>query len=185
MTIWFSVFLGWLAVFLILEGMLRFFMTVYWAWVGYENGRMGQGFYALESIVILFFLYRLYRMHVTMRVLNIARDDMHKLIRDFLDKANLKVDWVEARHRYLTPSLNIRLSYFEQKFHAYLAFERRHREGHELATGLTQYIRAQTRNIEAPPRTSSIAFYYPCVAFCYLLLSGTGFYTLWQLVKGY
>ena len=30
----------------------------------------------------------------------------------------------------------------------------------------------------------AIALYYPSVAFCYLLLSGTAFYTLWQLVKG-
>ena len=89
-------FLGWFAVFAILEGCLRFFMTIYWAWVDYQNGRMGYGFNVLETIFILFFLYRLYRMTVTMRVLNIEREDVHQLVRDFFAKAGLKPEWVEA-----------------------------------------------------------------------------------------
>ena len=64
-------FLGWLAIFCILEGGLRFFMTVYWAWIDYENGRMGYGFYVLETIFIVFLLYRLLRISITIRVLNI------------------------------------------------------------------------------------------------------------------
>ncbi len=36
-------FLGWFAVLAFLEGSLRFFMTLYWAWVGYQNGKMGHG----------------------------------------------------------------------------------------------------------------------------------------------
>ncbi len=62
-------FLGWFSVFAILEGTLRFFMTVYWAWIDYAYGNMGYGFNVLETIFILFFVYRLYRMTVTMRVL--------------------------------------------------------------------------------------------------------------------
>jgi hypothetical protein len=54
-----------------------------------------------------------------------------------------------------------------------------------LARGLAQYLRLHTGEIEAPARSRAIALYYPSVAFCYLLLSGTAFYTLWQLVKGY
>jgi hypothetical protein len=178
-------FLGWLAVLFILEGTLRFFMTVYWAWVGYQNGRIGYGIYDLETVILLFFLYRLYRLRVTMRVLNITRDDMHRLIRDYLEKANLKVNWIEARRRYLTPLLDIRVSYFEQKYHAYLALESRGRDGRELAKGAAQYIRGHTGTIQAPVRSSAIAFYYPSVALCYLLLAGTAFYTFWQLVKGF
>jgi hypothetical protein len=178
-------FLGWLAVLCILEGSLRFFMTVYWAWLRYQNGRLGHGIFILETVVILFFLYRLYRLSVTMRVLNIARDDMHRLVRDFLAKAHLQAEWMQERNRYVTPPLDVRIDYFQQKRHAYLAFHRRGREGRELAQGAAQYIRAQVGTIMAPARSKAIAFYYPSVAFCYLLLAGVAFYTLWQLVKGY
>jgi hypothetical protein len=116
--------LGWLAVFCILEGSLRFFMTVYWAWINYENGRMGYGFNVLETIFIVFLLYRLLRISVTIRVLNIAREDIHRLIRDFFAKANLKPEWIEARKTYLTPALGVRLRFFRQKYHAYIAFLR-------------------------------------------------------------
>jgi len=178
-------FLGWFAVFAILEGSLRFFMTIYWAWVGYQNGNMGNGVYVLETFFILFFLYRLYRLSVTMRVLNISRDDTHRLIRDIFAKANLKPEWIEARNRYVTPALDIRINFFEQKYHAYLAFQSRGREGRDLAIGVAQYIRAQVGGIQAPARTKAIALYYPSVAFCYFLLAGTAFYTLWQLLKGF
>ncbi len=176
--------LGWLAVFCILEGSLRFFMTVYWAWVHYENGRMGPGFNVLEIIFILFFLYRLHRLHVTMRVLNIGRDDIHRVVRDFFVKAGLKPEWIERRNRYVTPPIDVRINFFQQKYHAYLAFRKRGREGRDLAKDLAQYIRAQVGGILAPVRTRAIALYYPSVAFCYFLLAGTAFYTLWQLVKG-
>jgi hypothetical protein len=178
-------FLGWFAVFAILEGVLRFFMTIYWAWVGYQNGRMGSGFYILENIFILFFLYRLYRMRVTMRVLNIGRDDIHRLVRDFLIKANLKPEWIEAQNRYVTPPLDVRVNYFQQKYHAYLAFRSRGREGRELAQSLAHYIRAQVGGIQAPVRSRAIALYYPSVAVAYFLLAGTAFYTLYQLIKGF
>lgn len=181
----FERFLGWFSVFAILEGTLRFFMTVYWAWVDYRNGNMGWGFNVLETIFIVFFLYRLYRMTVTMRVLNIEREDIHKLVRDFFAKAGLKAEWVEAHRRYLTPPLDVRVDYFRQKFHAYLAFKARGGKGYELARELNGYIRAQTGGILGPVRTRLIAFYYPSVAVCYFLLAGTAFYTLYQLVKGY
>jgi YD repeat-containing protein len=178
-------FLGWFAVFAILEGSLRFFMTIYWAWIGYQNGRMGNGVYILETIFILFFLYRLYRLHVTMRVLNIGRDDVHRLVRDFFTKANLKPEWIERWHRYVTPPLDVRIKFFQGKYHAYLAFRSRGREGRDLAQGAAQYIRAQAGGIQAPVRTRAIALYYPSVAFCYFLLAGTAFYTFWQLLKGF
>jgi len=178
-------FLGWFAVFAILEGSLRFFMTVYWAWINYENGRMGYGFNVLETIFILFFLYRLYRMTCTMRVLNISRDDMHRLIRDFFAKVNLKPEWLASRNRYVTPPLDVRVNYFAQKYHAYLAFRSRGPDGRSLAAALAQFIRAQVGGIEAPARRTIIALYYPSVAFCYFLLAGTAFYTLWQMLKGY
>jgi YD repeat-containing protein len=177
-------FLGWFAVLSILEGTLRFFMTVYWAWVGYQNGKMGNGFYVLEMLFILFFLYRFYRLTLTMRVLNIARDDVHRLVRDFFTKAELKPEWVESRNRYVTPPLDVRINFFQQKNHAYLAFTSRGRKGHELAQGAAQYIRAQAGSIQAPSRTRAIAFYYPSVAFAYFLLACTAFYTLYQLIKG-
>jgi len=117
-------FLGWLAVFCILEGCLRFFMTVYWAWVDYENGRMGYGFYVLETIFIIFLLYRLLRFNVTMRVLNIDREDIHRLVRDFFAKAGLKPEWIEARQTYATPALGVRIRFFVGKYHAYISFLR-------------------------------------------------------------
>ncbi len=178
-------FLGWFAVLAILEGTLRFFMTIYWAWVGYQNGQMGQGVYVLETLFILFFLYRLYRLHLTMRVLNIAKDDIHRVVRDFFTKANLKPEWIEAKNRYVTPPLDVRVNYFQQKYHAYLAFHRRGREGRNLAHEIADYIRAQVGGIQAPVRTRGLALYYPCVAFSYLLLAGTAFYTLYQLIKGF
>ena len=176
-------FLGWFAVFAILEGSLRFFMTLYWAWVGYQNGRMGHGVFILETIFILFFLYRLYRMSLTMRVLNIERDAIHRLVRDFFAKAGLNPEWIEGRETYHTAPLDVRIRFFLQKYHAYLSLRRRHREGRDLARGLDQYIRAHVGSIQAPPLSRAIAFYYPCVALCYFLFSGTAFYTLWQLVK--
>ena len=122
-------------------------------------------------------------MFFTMRVLNIERDDIHRLVRDFFAKAGLNPDWIEARRIYATPPLDVRIGYFRQKFHAYLAFHRRNHEGRDLARGLAQYIRAHVGAIQAPVRSRAIAFYYPIVAFCYFLLSGTAFYTLFQLVK--
>jgi hypothetical protein len=177
-------FLGWFSVFAILEGSVRFFMTIYWAAVDYLNGRMGYGFNVLETIFVLFFLYRLYRMTVTMRVLNIEREELHRLLRDFFAKAQLKAQWVESHRRYVTPPLDVRVRYFQQKFHAYLAFARRGAKGDELATDLAAYLRAQTGGMIAPERTKLIAAYYPCVALGYLLLAGTAFYTLYQLLKG-
>jgi hypothetical protein len=178
-------FLGWFSVFAILEGSLRFFMTLYWAWIDYLYGNMGWGFNALETVFILFFVYRLYRMTVTMRVLNIEREDMHKLVRDFFAKAGLKAEWVEAHHRYLSPPLDVSVKYFKQKFHAYLSFVHRGAKGKELQREFAAYIRAQTGGILGPVRTKWIAFYYPCVAVGYFVLAGVAFYTLFQLVKGY
>ena len=178
-------FLGWFSVLAILEGSLRFFMTIYWAWVGYQNGRMGYGVYVLETIFILFFLYRLYRLGLTMRVLNIGREDVHRLVRDFFAKTNLKPEWIETRNRYVTPPLDVRVNYFRQKYHAYLAFYSRGANGHSLARGLAQYIRAQAGSFQAPIRSRTIALYYPSVAFCYFLLAGTAFYTLYQILKGF
>ena len=178
-------FLGWFAVLAILEGTLRFFMTIYWAWVGYQNGRMGNGFYVLETIFILFFLYRLYRLRVTMRVLNIGREDLHRIVRDFFAKAGLKPEWIERRNRYVTPPLDVRVHFFQSKNHAYLAFYGRGAQGRELKKDLAEFIRAQAGGILAPVRTRALAMYYPSVAFCYFLLAGTAFYTLWQLLKGF
>jgi hypothetical protein len=99
-------------------------MTVYWAWVNYENGRMGYGFYVLETIFIVYLLYRLLRFSVTMRVLNIDREDIHRLVRNFFIKANLKPEWIEARKTYVTPALGVRVRFFQGKYHAYISFLR-------------------------------------------------------------
>jgi hypothetical protein len=160
-------------------------MTIYWAWVDYQNGSMGWGFNVLETIFVLFFLYRAYRMTVTMRVLNIEREDVHKLVRDFFAKAGLKAEWVEAHRRYLTPPLDVRVDYFRRKYHAYLAFTHRGAKGRELQRELAAYIRAQTGGILGPARSRLIAFYYPIVGFAYFVLAGVAFYTLFQMVKGY
>jgi hypothetical protein len=175
-------FLGWFSVFAILEGTLRFVITIYWAWVGYQNGRMGSGVYVLETIFIVFFLYRLTRLRCTMRVLNIYREDMDRLIRDFFTKAHLKPEWIEARKSFITEALSVRINYSRPKYHAYLAFFHVHRR--DLARGLAQYIRAQVGSIQGPPLSRIIAFYYPTVAIAYFLLAFTAFYTLWQLLKG-
>ncbi|MCE0483926.1 MAG: hypothetical protein LV479_06780 [Methylacidiphilales bacterium] len=178
-------FLGWFAIFAILEGSLRFFLTIYWWWVGYENGRMGPGIYILETIFILFFIYRLFRMRVTMRVLNINREDIHRLIHDFFAKAKLKPEWLEKRGAYLTPPLDVRVRYFQQKFHAYLSFRNRGRQGSDLARALAQFIRNQVGSVQAPPGSRLLTLYYPSVGLSYFLLAGLAFYTLWQLLKGY
>jgi hypothetical protein len=178
-------FLGWVSVFCILEGTLRFFMTIYWAWVDYQNGRMGYGFNVLETIFVLFFLYRLYRLQVTMRVLNIAQDDIHRLVRDFFAHAELKPEWIEKSKSYVTPPLDIRVIFFRRKYHAYLSFRSRGPLGRDLAHGAVQYLRTHTDGILAPARTRALALYYPSLAFCYFLLAGTAFYTLWQMLKGF
>lgn len=178
-------FFGWLAIFAIIEGTLRFFITVYWTWIVYENGVMGNGVYYLETLIIFFFLYRLYRLTRTMRVLNISREDVHRLVHDFFARADLKPEWIEKHHRYITPALDVRINYFQQKFHSYIAFWKRGQEGSVLAEQLARYIRDQVRGIQAPVRTRAIALYYPSVALCYFLLAGTAFYTLYQVIKGY
>jgi YD repeat-containing protein len=175
-------FLGWFSVLAIFEGTLRFVITIYWAWVGYQNGRMGPGVYVLETIFIVFFLYRLSRLRVTMRVLNIYREDVDRLIRDFFARAHLKPEWIEARKSFVTDALSVRINYSRQKYHAYLAFY--HAQRRELARGLARYIRAQVDPIQGPPLSRIIAFYYPTVAVAYLLWALTAFYTLWQLLKG-
>ncbi len=176
-------FLGWFSIFAILEGSLRFFMTLYWAWVGYQNGKMGNGVFILEGCIILFFFYRALRMLFTMRVLNIERDDIHRLVRDFYAKAGMNPEWIEGKKTYATGPFDVRVRYFQQKHHSYLSFRSRYREGRDLARGLAQYIRAHVGAIQAPPASGIIALYYPLVALCYFLFGCTAFYTLWQLVK--
>jgi YD repeat-containing protein len=178
-------FIGWFGIFAIGEGMIRFFITIWWAYVGYQNGQMGYGVYVFEGVYILFFLYRLWRMRVTMRVLNISRADIHGLLREFFAKAQVEARWMEERQAFITENLDVRLRYFRQKCHAYLSFRARHRAGVELARGLADHLRAQAGSIESLPRTKAIALYYPSVAACYFLLSATAFYTLWQLIKRY
>lgn len=178
-------FLGWFAIFAIFEGSLRFFMTLYWTYISLENGRMGPAFHVLESIFICFFLYRLYRLSRTMRVLNIERDDMHRIVREFFAKTDQKPEWIASSNRYVTPPLDVRVNYFKQKYHAYLAFTSRGEKGSTMASDIAAYIRAQVGGILAPVRSKTIAFYYPSVALCYFLLAGMAFYTLYQMVKSY
>jgi hypothetical protein len=136
-------------------------------------------------VVILYFLYRLYRIHLTMRALNIGRDDIHRIIRDFFTRAGLNAEWNQARKTYIAPALHVRVRFFAQKYHAYIAFRRQGAMGRQLARELAQYIRAQTGALQGPVRSRAIALYYPSLAVCYFLLSSTAFYTLWQLVKRY
>ncbi len=202
-------FLGWFAVLALLDGILCFFLTLYWAWVSYANGRVSflemvgynsqlaaawtryqnspldYGVYILETIFLLFMLYRLNRLRHTMRVLNIEREDIHRLVKEFFAKVGLNPEWNESSHHYVTPPLDVRVNYFLQKFHAYLAFRGRGEKGHEFARDAAVYIRAQAGGILAPVRTRAIAFYYPSVALCYFLLACIAFYTLYQLIKGY
>jgi hypothetical protein len=179
----FERFLGWFSIFAIIEGGLRFIITVYWAWVGYQNGRMSWYVYAIEAIVIIFFAYRLPRMRVTMRVLNISRDDMHKLVRDYFAKAQLKPEYREARDLYRTYPFSVRIVYFASKAHAYLKLRYRHREGRDLMRGFAQYVRLQVGTMQAPLRSPAIALYYPCVALVYFIFAFTAFYTFVQMVK--
>jgi YD repeat-containing protein len=178
----FERFLGWLAVFTLIEGTICFLITIYWAWVEYQNGDMGWGIYALNGVVILFFAYRLPRMRVTMRVLNISRDDIRRLVRDFYAKAQLKVEYNEARELYRTYPFSVRISYFANKAHAYLKLHYRHREGRDLMWGFAQYIRQQVTTMEAPLRSRAIAFYYPCVACAYFILAATALYIFVTMV---
>jgi YD repeat-containing protein len=179
----FERFLGWFSVFAIIEGGLRFFITVYWAWVGYQNGRLGPAVYIVEAIVVVFFVYRLPRMRVTMRVLNISRDDIHKLVRDYFTKAQLKPEYREARELYRTYPFSVRIAYFASKAHAYLKFRYRHREGRDLMRGFAQFVRLQVGTMEAPLRSRAIALYYPCVAIAYFTLASIAFYTFFEMVK--
>lgn len=174
-------FLGWFAVFAMIEGTLRFLITIYWAWVGYRNGEIGSGVYVLEAIVIVFFIYRGFRMVVTMRVLNIRREDIDRLVRDFLTNAHVSPKWVEEAKSYVSDEICVRLRFFQGKYHAYLSFYRVER--HDLARGLNTYIRQQVKTIEGPKRSRAIAFYYPCVAICYFILSALSAYTLFELLK--
>jgi hypothetical protein len=178
----FERFLGWFAVFTLVEGTICFLITIYWAWVDYQNGDMGWGIYALNGIIILFFAYRLPRMRVTMRVLNIGREDIHRLVRDFFAKAQLKAEYNETRALYRTYPFSVRISYFANKAHAYLKLRYRHREGRDLMRGFAQYIRQQVTTMEAPLRSRAIAFYYPCVAFAYFILAATAFYIFVTMV---
>jgi hypothetical protein len=178
-------FVGWFGIFCIGEGIIRFFITIWWAYVGYQNGRMGYGVYVLEGLYIAFFLYRLIRMRVTMRVLNVSRADIHGIIREFFAKAHLEPQWIEERQLFVTENLDVRVRYFPRKSHAYLAFHSRHRAGAELARGLAHHIRSQSDTLESFPHTRAIALYYPSVALCYFLLALTAFYTFWQVVKKY
>jgi hypothetical protein len=181
----FERFIGWFGIFAIGEGMIRFFITIWWAYVDYQNGRMGDGVYILEALYIAFFLYRLVRMRFTMRVLNISRADIHGIIREFFAKAQLEPTWIEATETFATENLDIRVRYFPSKSHAYLAFHSRNRAGADLERGFVQYIRAESGTLQSFPHTRAIALYYPSVALCYALLAWVGFYTFWQVIKKY
>ena len=179
----FERFLGWLAIFGLIEGTWRFFITIWWAYVGYQNGNMGWGVYAIEAVIVVFFVYRLPRMRVTMRVLNISREDIHRLVRDYFAKANLKPEYREARSAYRTYPFSVRIAYFANKAHAYLKLRYRHREGRDLMRGFAQYVRLQVGTMQAPLRSRAIALYYPCVACAYFGLAFLAFYTLYQMLK--
>jgi YD repeat-containing protein len=178
----FERFLGWFAVFSLVEGTICFFITIYWAWVDYQNGNMSWYVYALNGVVILFFAYRLPRMRMTMRVLNISREGIHQLVRDFYAKAQLKPDYVEKRALYRTDPFSVRISYFANKAHAYLKLGYRHRKGRDLMRGFAQYVRQQVPAMEAPLRTRAIALYYPCVAIAYFILAAMAFYIFVTMV---
>ncbi len=178
----FERFLGWFAVFALIEGTICFLITIYWAWVDYQNGDMGWGIYALNGVVILFFAYRLPRMRVTMRVLNISREEIQRLVRDFFAKAQLKVEYNEARELYRTYPFSVRISYFANKAHAYLKLHYRHREGRDLMRGFSQYVRQQVKTMQAPLRSRAIALYYPCVACAYFILAATALYVFVTMV---
>ena len=178
-------FVGWLAILLIGEGIIRFFITIWWAYVVHLNGVMGPTVYIIEAAYLLFFLYRLFRMRVTMRVLNISRADIHGVIREYFAQEKVEPTWVKDRETFTTDHLAVRVRYFPAKSHAYLAFHARDQEGAKSARALADHLRAQAGTLESLPHTRLIACYYPSVAFCYLLLSGIAFYTLWQTVKTY
>jgi len=146
----FERFIGWLSVFAIGEGMIRFFITIWWAFVNYQNGRLGPVVFILEELYILFFAYRLLRMRVTMRVLNITRADIHGVIREFLTQAGLDPKWLEEKRLFVTANLGVRLRYFAKKSHAYLAFHAHHQAGREEARDLARHIRAQARDAGGP-----------------------------------
>ena len=132
---------------------------------------MGPTVYVIEAAYIAFFLFRLWRMRFTMRVLNISKADIHGLVREFFAQAHVDTEWNEARETFGTEHLGVRVRYFAAKSHAYLAFHSRDRQGAELASGLAQYIRAQAGTLESFPHSPLISIYYPSVALCYLLLS--------------
>ncbi len=162
-------FFGWFAVFAIFEGGLRFFMTVYWTWIVYENGHMGHAFYYLETLFVLFFLYRLTRLRVTMRVLNIARDDMHRLVHDFFAKVNLKPEWLESSNRYVTPPLDVRINFFPVKITpTSLSRDAEAKESVWLEPWLNIFKRrlAAFRRLSAQEPSHSIILRLPSLIFC-------------------
>jgi hypothetical protein len=178
-------FFGWFAIFAIGEGMIRFFITVWWSYLHNHDGRLGPTVYVVEDVFVAFFLYRLVRMRVTMRVLNVTLADIHGIVREYFSRAGLDCKWMEERRLFVSPDLNVRLRYFGKKAHAYLAFRPRDAAGRKQAHDLTRYIREQAGTLHGPPMTSTLAFYYPSVALCYFLLGATAFYTLWQMVKAH
>jgi hypothetical protein len=178
----FERFLGWFAIFALIEGTICFLITIYWAWVDYQNGNMSWYVYAINGVVIFFFAYRVPRMRVTMRVLNISREDIHQLVRDFYARAQLKPEYTEARTLYRTYPFSVRISYFANKAHAYLKLHYRHREGRDLMRGFAQYVRRQVATMEAPLRSRAIALYYPCVACAYFIIAVIALYTFITMV---
>ena len=178
-------FFGWFAIFALGEGMIRFFITVWWSFLHNHNGRLGPAVYIVEDLYIAFFLYRLLRMRVTMRVLNVTLADIHGIIREYFSQAGLESKWLEERQLFVSTDLDVRLRYFIKKAHAYLAFHPRDAAGRKQAHDLARYIRMEASSLHGPPITRMLAFYYPSVALCYFLLGGTAFYTLWQMVKGH
>jgi len=181
----FERFLGWFAVFALIEGTVCFLITIYWAWVDYQNGNMSWYVYALNGVIILFFAYRLPRMRMTMRVLNISREDIHQLVRDFYARAQLKPEYSEARTRYRTYPFSVRIAYFANKAHAYLKLHYRHREGHDLARGFAQYVRQQVPALQAPVSSPALALYYPCVAVAYFALAAIALYVFITMVTNH
>jgi hypothetical protein len=178
-------FFGWFAIFAIGEGMIRFFITVWWSFLHNHDGRLGPTVYIVEDLFIAFFLYRLLRMRVTMRVLNVTLADIHGIVREYFSQAGLEPKWLEERKLFVSADLDVRLRYFIKKAHAYLAFHPRDAAGRKQAHDLARYIREQAGTLEGPPISRMLAFYYPSVALCYFLLGCTAFYTLWQMVKAY
>jgi hypothetical protein len=172
-----------IAFYFIGEGIIRFACAIYW----YKAERYPVNIdfnriYIFEACFFVYFVSRLYRMSRSLRIYNIALDDLKKLITTFFAENSVELNVIERPLTFSSQPLTIWLRYFSTKRHAALNLRHVGPSGAALRRKLVTYLRAQVRKLRSPQRGLLFLLYYPLQTVAYTILLALGLTALWFLL---